>query len=116
MDGEQAVNKFGAKKTTVAGIVFDSKAEARRYGELLILERAGYICGLERQPVYVLAPAVMIGGRKKPALRYKADFRYWDHEAERMIIEDVKGVVTPLFRVKQHLMATVHGIEVVVIA
>lgn len=116
MDGEQVVNKFGAVKTTVAGIVFDSKAEARRYGELLIMERAGYIRGLTRQPVYVLAPAVVIGGRKKPALRYKADFEYLDAKTQVLIVEDVKGVITPLFRVKQHLMMTVHQTEVVVIA
>lgn len=113
------MNKFGAKKTTVAGIVFDSKAEARRYGELIMLERAGYISHLVHQPVYVLAPAVVIGGRKKPALRYKADFKYWDHEAKRWIVEDVKSAPTarlPAFRIKAHLMATVHQTEVVVIA
>jgi len=110
------VSKYGAVKTTVDGIVFDSKAEARRYGELLILERAGYIAGLHRQPVYVLAPAVVIGGRRKPALRYKPDFCYVDAKTGATVLEDVKGVITPLFRVKQHLMATVHGIEVVVVA
>jgi len=110
------MSKYGAIKTTVAGIVFDSKAEARRYGELLILERAGYISNLERQPVYVLAPAVVIGARKKPALRYRADFRYFDLKNKRVVCEDVKGIITPLFRVKQHLMATVHQIQVEVVS
>ena len=32
-------SKFGAKKTVVDGITFDSKAEAKRYGELKQLER-----------------------------------------------------------------------------
>lgn len=110
------MSKYGALKTNVSGIVFDSKAEARRFGELVILQRAGYIANLERQPIYVLAPAVVIGGRKKPALRYKADFRYADVKACKIVVEDVKGVVTPLFRVKQHLMKSVHDIEVMVIA
>ena len=110
------MSKYGALKTNVSGIVFDSKAEARRYGELVILQRAGYIGKLERQVVYVLAPAVVIGGRKKPALRYKADFQYVDNKAFKLVTEDVKGVITPLFRVKQHLMKSVHGIEVQVIA
>jgi len=113
------VSKYGAKKTTVAGIEFDSKAEARRYGELVILERAGYIKNLERQPVYILLPAVVVGGRKKPALRYKADFRYYDTKARETVVEDVKSPATAklaAFRIKRHAMKHIHGIEVAVIA
>ena len=108
----EAVNKYRNKKTEVAGILFDSAAEARRYGQLIILERANYIKNLERQVKFELAPSVMLGGRKKPALRFIADFKYWDIKKHEWVVEDVKGVVTPLFRVKQHLMATVHKIEV----
>lgn len=36
-------NKYKAVKTTVDGIKFDSKAEARRYTQLKLLERAGQI-------------------------------------------------------------------------
>lgn len=108
------MNKFGAKKTEVAGIVFDSKAEARRYSQLVTLERAGHIAGLTRQVPFVLAPAVKLEGAKrtKPALRYVADFVYSDTKTGRIVIEDVKGVATPLFRVKQHLMKSVHGIDI----
>lgn len=31
--------EYGNKKTHFAGLTFDSKAEARRYGELQVLER-----------------------------------------------------------------------------
>jgi len=106
------MSKYGAIKIEVSGIKFDSKAEARRYGQLIMLERAGHIKNLERQVVYILAPAVVLGGRKKPALRYIADFKYSDPKSNDFIVEDVKGVVTPLFRVKQHLMKSVHGIDV----
>ena len=108
------MNKFGAKKTEVNGIVFDSRAEARRYGQLVTLERAGHIAGLTRQVAFVLAPAVKLAGAKriKPALRYVADFVYSDTKTGRIVIEDVKGVATPLFRVKQHLMKSVHGIDI----
>ena len=41
--------KYGNKKTQFAGLTFDSKAEARRYGELQVLERAGRIFNLRRQ-------------------------------------------------------------------
>lgn len=112
------MNKFGAKKTEVAGIVFDSKAEARRYGQLINMERAGHIAGLTRQVPFVLAPSVKFEGAKriKPALRYVADFCYSDIKTGRVVVEDVKGVITPLFRVKQHLMKTVHNIDIRVVS
>jgi hypothetical protein len=34
-------NKFGAKRTPVDGIMFDSAKEARRYQQLRLEERAG---------------------------------------------------------------------------
>lgn len=35
--------KYNNKKVTVDGIVFDSKREASRYSELIMLQRAGEI-------------------------------------------------------------------------
>jgi len=112
------MNKYGAMKTEVAGITFDSKAEARRYGQLIMLERAGHIAGLTRQVPFVLAPSVKFEDAKKakPALRYMADFMYSDVGTGKIVVEDVKGVITPLFRVKQHLMKSVHNIDVKVTA
>lgn len=112
------MNKFGAKKTEVSGITFDSKAEARRYGQLIMLDRAGHITGLTRQVAFVLAPSVKLEGSKriKPALRYVADFMYSDIKTGRIVVEDVKGVITPLFRVKQHLMKSVHNIDIRVVS
>ena len=106
------MSKYGNKKTQMHGLMFDSKAEAARYAQLIILERTGKIKGLERQVAYKLAPSVKFEGatRKTPALRYVADFAYW--EGDKRIIEDVKGVQTPLFKAKRHLMKTVLGLEV----
>lgn len=101
--------KYRSRTAVVDGKKFQSRKESARYIELRLLERSGAISGLELQPVYVLAPAVVIGGRKKPALRYRADFRYVEHG--ETVIEDVKGVMTPMFRVKQHLMA-IAGYEI----
>ena len=108
------MSKFGAIKTQVNGIVFDSKAEARRYGQLLMLEKAGHITGLTLQVPFVLAQGVKFEGdkRAKPPLRYVADFVYSDVKLGKIIVEDVKGVSTPLFKVKRHLMLANHGIEV----
>lgn len=82
-----------------------------RYLDLVELERMGRISELQRQVVYELAPAVVIQGRKRPALRYVADFVYRDAEG-RQITEDVKGVVTDVYRVKRHLMKSIHGVDI----
>jgi hypothetical protein len=105
-------NKMHAEKTVVNGVEFASKAEARRFNHLKVLERAGRIKDLQLQPVFVLAPAVVLDGRKKPALRYVADFSYVDLATCKRVIEDVKGMATPVYRIKRHLMKTVLGLEV----
>lgn len=100
-------NKFGAVKTTVGGITFDSKREAERYRQLRILELSGSITNLQRQPAFDLhAP----GGAK--VARYVADFAYRDEATQRLVVEDVKGVKTPVFRLKAKWLKAEHGIEV----
>lgn len=94
------------------GTTFDSKAEHRRWHHLKLLQRAGEIRDLERQVVYVLAAAVKIGNRNRPPLRYIADMRYTVVATGEVVVEDVKGAVTPEYRIKRHLMASVHGIEI----
>ena len=47
-------NKYFNKKTMVNGIEFDSRKEARRYQELLLLQRAGEIQNLRMQEKFVL--------------------------------------------------------------
>ena len=94
---EAKAGKYGNVPTVVDGIRFDSKAEANRYSELRLLERAGTISDLECQPRYVL------GTGKRPPV-YVADFRY--HEGGRLIIEDVKGgkaTQTAVFKLKAKL-------------
>jgi len=109
----RVASKYGAKKTQVDGITFDSRAEAARFLELKVLERAGHITNLELQPKFELAPSVKYRGsaRAKPALRYQADFRYVDHLGNT-IVEDVKGFETREYQIKKHLMLAIHGIEI----
>lgn len=91
---------------------FDSRAEARRWGHLCMQLRAGEISELRRQVAYELVPAVKFAdaSRVKPAIRYVADFVYVEKGAE--VIEDVKGVLTPEFKLKRHLMKALLGLEV----
>jgi hypothetical protein len=107
-------NKYGARKVVVDGLKFDSQREAKRWHDLKWLEGSGIISQLERQVPYVLAPAVNLHGekRKKTALRYVADFRYFDAKAGHFVVEDAKGHETDVARIKRHLMKSVHGIDV----
>lgn len=102
--------KYGANKTVVNGRKFDSKSEAKRAGELELAQRFGQISDLRYQVVYILAPSVVINGRKKPALRYVADFVYIRDGVE--VVEDRKGMLTAVYRIKRHLMKSVHNIDI----
>lgn len=97
-------NKYRAIKTVVDGIKFDSKAEARRYSVLKILEKAGEISSLELQPKYDL----VINGTKVGF--YKADFRYV-RDGE-LIVEDVKGMKTPIYNLKKKMIKAIYGIDI----
>lgn len=51
---KRRAHKFRAQRTTVEGETFHSKAEAKRHGELKLLERAGEISHLKRQVKFPL--------------------------------------------------------------
>lgn len=103
-------NKFNNKKVEIDGMTFDSGREAKRYQELRMLEAAGVISDLRLQVCYELAPSVVIRGRRKPPLRYFADFTYQDNG--NLVVEDSKGNRDTSYIIKRHLMMSVHGIEI----
>ncbi len=84
-------SKYGNQPVRVDGRRFASKAEARRYLQLKQLATKGKIAGLVCQPRYPLDD-----GKGAPV--YIGDFRY--SIGERIIVEDVKGVETPIFKLK----------------
>lgn len=107
--------KYINKRTRVGDLVFDSKREAERWSHLQLLQRAGRISGLQRQVPFVLVPPVKFEGsaKKKPAIRFIADFEYIENGAR--VVEDVKSEITaklPAFQMKRHLMKHLHGIDV----
>ena len=108
-------SKYNNRKVELDGFTFDSQKEARRYSELKILVRVGEISELELQKSFVLAESVKFNNepRAKPAIRYVADFAYMENGV--MIVEDVKSKATkslPVYRLKKHLMKSIHGIEI----
>lgn len=119
-------SKYHAKKVTVDGITFDSRKEADRYKELLLLERAGKICDLQRQVKFVLIPtqrgAVWNDKKHKfdrPVIErsctYIADFVYHEYINEdtmQRVVEDVKGFKTKEYIIKRKLMLYLNGLEI----
>lgn len=103
-----ARSKYGAKKTIVDGIKFDSKREANRYIELKLLERAGEIKNLELQPKFVLQPKYRKNGKGIREIAYIADFRYFDNRLDKLVVEDVKGVKTEVYRLKKKIVEYIH--------
>lgn len=103
------MSKYNNKKVAIDGINFDSQKEAARYAVLRLLERGKAISDLRLQVAFVLAPAINLNGRKKPSLRYIADFVYMENG--KQVIEDVKGMLTEVYKVKRHLMI-VNGYEI----
>ena len=91
--GAPKENKYHAKKTEVDGIRYDSKKEANRYQELLMLERAGQIKDLRRQVRYELQEGFIgISGKLVRPIYYVADADYY--EGGKHIVEDVKSPAT----------------------
>lgn len=105
-------SKYGAIRSNVAGMSFDSKREAKRYAELRLLEMAGEIADLQRQVPIELhgrdGPLLTPTGRVK---RYVADFRYTDLRTGLTIWEDAKGFPTPEYQLKKAVLKA-QGVEV----
>ena len=105
------MSKYRNVPCELDGEKYRSKKEMARHAQLKLLQRAKQISELQREVPFVLADAVHIGGRKRPALRYFADFVYLDANGAR-VVEDAKGMRTEGYRIKRHLMATIHQIEI----
>lgn len=110
-----ATSKYGAVRTKVDGVTFASKREAKRYGELKMLEKAGEISELELQPVYPL----YVRGPNMAMIKvatYRADFRYrllsdgWPGNGT--VVEDAKGVRTETYRLKKKMVEAIYGITI----
>lgn len=114
-------SKYGAKPTTIDNIRFASQAEARRYQELKLLEKARQIQYLSVQPSFDLHSAVQhhMGApvRMQKVARYVADFKYQRRSIAYpdewvWVFEDVKGMKTPMYRLKKKRVFAQYGIEI----
>lgn len=100
------MNKYRNKITEVDGIKFHSKAEAKRWQELNLLQKAGHIKELTRQNSYILTV-----NHVRIAV-YKADFVYFDVKMEKWVVEDKKGIKTRDYVIKKKLMRAIYQIDI----
>ena len=114
-------NKYKNEKVEFDGIKFDSKRERDRYMVLKDAERRGVISELKCQPKFTLIPAQYHEEEKQLktkvkmvkkcdflAITYTGDFQYV--KDGKVVVEDVKGMVTPEYKLKEKMMAYFHHI------
>jgi hypothetical protein len=102
-----AQNKFRNVPTQIGDLQFASRKEARRWGDLCLLERAGMITDLKAHPAFPLD----VNG--VPVCRYVADASYV--EGGVLVVEDTKSPITrkhPVYRLKNKLFAAIHGFQI----
>lgn len=100
--GKQRAHKYGAKKTKVDGIWFDSRAEAEYYIHLKDRMHLGQIAGFGRQVEFILQDG------DGTVIRYKADFVVWERLGHlthyfKAEVHEVKGHETPEWLLKEKL-------------
>jgi hypothetical protein len=101
--------KFGNRKTVVNGVVFDSAAEARRWADLGLLERAGHITDLQRQVTFPLYHGDWLLAHIRPDFVYRRD--------GKRVVEDVKSraTKTPLWLLKSQIFEIQYGQEIEIV-
>lgn len=99
-------NKYRNQPITIDGHFFPSRREANRYSQLSLLQKAGIIRDLKLQEPFELQPSFKhpITGETIRAIKYIADFTYYDTDTGKFHIEDTKGFHTKEYELKKKLM------------
>ncbi len=98
------VRKYRNEPVERLGRRFDSRKEANRADELVILQKAGAISGLTYQVPFTFE----YHGIK--LCKYVADFCYI--EKDKLVVEDCKGFRTRMYQLKKRMMLAWFGIEI----
>lgn len=97
------MNKYKNTPYQAFGRLFDSKKEAVRFHELMLLQKAGKIRALVCQREFPLIATRKYGNETVRGCKYIADFYYYDIEHDEYVVEDVKGFPTPEYIVKKKI-------------
>ncbi len=103
------MTKYRSKETVAHGVKWDSLSELARYEDLLEMQKRGEIKNLKyhsKEIKFLLLEKCeyvdFYGEKKKQmAITYTPDFTYTHNGA--LVAEDVKGIVTDAFRLKEKL-------------
>lgn len=100
--------KYRNKITELDGIKFHSKKEADYYLKLKLLLKSGDVLSFERQVKYpFVLNGVKIGS-------YISDFDVvWKDSGLK--VTDVKGVLTPMFKLKSKMMKAFYNIDIKIV-
>ena len=130
---QQKTSKVGAALTRFGKYLnkkdgdFDSRREARRHAQLVLLQRAGRIRNLKRQVNFELIPVQRdgAGGLLEKSVHYHADFTYEERVEIKditgsdidwvAVVEDIKSPVTkklPAYIIKRKLMLHLYKIQI----
>ena len=96
-------HKYGAKKTVVDGIKFDSQLEAKYYYHLMTLKQLGQVKEIELQPEFLIQEKKKYKGETIRKIVYKLDFKVVYNNGYTEYI-DVKGMTTPVSQLKLKLI------------
>ena len=105
-------SKYNNKITELDGIKFHSRKESARYAQLKLYEKGGLISDLRLQVTYELIPKLVINGKTERAIKYVADFVYYDTVHKCEVVEDVKGFKDRVYLLKYRLMKLIHNIDI----
>ena len=101
----QKYSKYRAKPCRIDGLSFASLKEGKRYLDLKLLEKAGeisHLCTQVNFPINVNGEKICI---------YRADFTYRNKDGKD-IVEDCKGFLTPIYKLKKKLLWAVCRIQI----
>lgn len=102
--------KYRNRKVVTEEGTFDSEKEYHRWQNLQLMEKAGCIRDLKRQVTFPL----VVNGEK--VCDYIADATYEDKDYGAtdwyLVVEDCKGMKTPVYRLKAKLFRAVMGFAI----
>lgn len=96
-------HKYGARKTIVDGIKFDSQLEAKYYYHLMTLKQLDQVKEIELQPEFLIQDKKKYKGETIRRIVYKLDFKVVYNDGYTEYI-DVKGMTTPVSQLKLKLV------------
>lgn len=99
-------NKFNAKKCERDGYIFDSLKEGREYDNLKTRLLAGEIRDLKIHPAYQIFINDQI------VCKVEMDFEYYDNQINSIRYIDVKGLDTPISKLKRKMLEAQLSIRV----